>query len=60
MMAELLQCECGNKNIRVSKWGMWRAWCPICLRHSTDELTEKEAKKAWNTRTPKERGVDNG
>lgn len=53
-MAELLPCECGNENIRVTFWGLWRAWCPICLRQSTDELTKKEAITVWNTRTQKD------
>lgn len=56
MMAELLPCKCGNEDIRLTNWGLWRAWCSVCLRQSADELTKKEAMKSWNTRTQTERG----
>ncbi len=46
---ELLPCKCGNEKILLTNWGLWRAWCPRCLRQSTDELTQKDAKNAWNT-----------
>lgn len=41
---------CGNKNIRISNWGMWRCWCPECLGKSEDSLRERDAIKHWNTR----------
>ena len=41
---------CGNKNIRISNWGMWRCWCPGCLGKSEDSLRERDAIKHWNTR----------
>ena len=42
---------CGNKNIRISNWGMWRCWCPECLGKSEDSLRERDAIKHWNTRS---------
>lgn len=42
---------CGNKNIRISNWGMWRCWCPECFGKSEDSLRERDAVKHWNTRT---------
>ena len=47
-MDELKPCECGNENILLTNWGLWHAWCPHCLRQSTDEVTKKDAKEAWN------------
>ena len=41
---------CGNKNILISNWGMWRCWCPECLGKSDDSLRERDAIKHWNTR----------
>ena len=41
---------CGNKNILISNWGMWRCWCPECLGKSEDSLRERDAIKHWNTR----------
>ena len=47
----VLPCPfCGNKNIRISNWGMWRCWCPECLGKSEDSLRERDAIKHWNTR----------
>ena len=47
----VLPCPfCGNKNIRISNWGMWRCWCPECLGKSDDSLRERDAIKHWNTR----------
>lgn len=47
----VLPCPfCGNKNIRISNWGMWRCWCPECLGKSEDNLRERDAIKHWNTR----------
>ena len=47
----VLQCPfCGNKNILISNWGMWRCWCPECLGKSEDSLRERDAIKHWNTR----------
>lgn len=48
---ELLPCPfCGNKNIRVSNWGMWRCWCPECFGKSEDTLRERDAISRWNIR----------
>ena len=48
---ELLPCPfCGNKNIRVSNWGMWRCWCPECFGKSEDAMRECDAISHWNTR----------
>ena len=47
----VLACPfCGNKNIRISNWGMWRCWCPECFGKSEDSLRERDAVKHWNTR----------
>lgn len=47
----VLPCPfCGNKNILISNWGMWRCWCPECLGKSEDSLRERDAIKHWNTR----------
>ena len=47
----VLPCPfCGNKNILISNWGMWRCWCPECLGKSDDSLRERDAIKRWNTR----------
>lgn len=47
----LLPCPfCGNENIRISNWGMWRCWCPECFGKSEDCLRERDAIKHWNTR----------
>ena len=47
----LLQCPfCGNDNIIVSNWGMWRCWCSECLGKSDDKLYQHDAIKAWNRR----------
>lgn len=47
----VLPCPfCGNKNIRISNWGMWRCWCTECLGKSEDSLRERDAIKHWNTR----------
>ena len=47
----VLPCPfCGNKNILISNWGMWRCWCPECLGKSDDSLRERNAIKHWNTR----------
>lgn len=47
----VLPCPfCGNKNIRISNWGMWRCWCPECLGKSEDSLRERDTIKHWNTR----------
>lgn len=47
----VLPCPfCGNKNILISNWGMWRCWCPECLGKSEDSLRKRDAIKHWNTR----------
>ena len=47
----VLPCPfCGNKNILISNWGMWRCWCPECSGKSEDSLRERDAIKHWNTR----------
>lgn len=47
----VLPCPfCGNKNILISNWGMWRCWCTECLGKSEDSLRERDAIKHWNTR----------
>ena len=47
----VLPCPfCGNKNILISNWGMWRCWCSECLGKSGDSLRERDAIKHWNTR----------
>ena len=47
----ILPCPfCGNKNTRISNWGMLRCWCPECLGKSEDSLRERDAVKHWNTR----------
>lgn len=54
---ELLPCPfCGNENIRVSNWGMWRCWCPECFGKSEDALREHDAIRHWNTRPAQRMG----
>lgn len=45
---------CGNAHVRLTNWGLYRAWCPVCKAQSADEISEKAAVAAWNRR------ADNG
>lgn len=50
-MAELKPCPfCGSDKIRLTNWGLYRCWCVNCLAKAADEISEKEAIKAWNRR----------
>lgn len=64
-MPELLPCPfCGEMSILNVKDGLYQIKCDNCgcwIGPQTSYYTEQEtAIEAWNTRTPKERGVDNG
>lgn len=53
----LLPCPfCGNDKNIISNWGMFRCWCPNCLAKAEDALTQREAMKAWNTRSAQKIG----
>lgn len=41
---------CGNQEIRVTSWGLWHCWCPICLSKTADCVLKKNAIEAWNRR----------
>lgn len=48
---ELLPCpHCGNKDIILSNWGMFRCWCPDCHAKGEDCLAPIDAAKHWNHR----------
>lgn len=50
---ELLPCpHCGNRDIILSNWGMFRCWCPNCHAKGEDCLAPIDAAKSWNTRSP--------
>ena len=63
-MAELLPCPfCGSTDLRYD--GYWccsfngfYVRCLNCDASATPKGTKRAARKAWNTRTPKERGAD--
>ena len=49
----LVPCpHCGNKDIILSNWGMFRCWCPDCYAKGEDCLTPIDAAKHWNHRAP--------
>ena len=41
---------CGNAHVRLTNWGLYRVWCPVCKAQSADEISEKAAVAAWNRR----------
>ena len=49
----LLPCpHCGNHDVILSNWGMFRCWCPNCHAKGEDCLSPIDAERHWNTRAP--------
>lgn len=54
-MAELKPCPfCGNTEIMLTNWGLYRCWCSVCLSKTADCIRAKDAIEAWNHRVGEE------
>lgn len=52
MPSELKTCPfCGSNRVLLTNWGLYRCWCVECKATTSNEITAKEAKEAWNRRT---------